>query len=985
MAMDTILSAQSAYSLLWGTALPEELFARAAHLGYRRLAIADHGALYALPRIRDLAKQYNITPIYGASLPLPGERYLTILIETQDGYRRLCRILTDWHQGIPFAAEEHSGLLFLTDAVDLATGLHEKGAAVWYRIGASLQVPDLPGIPKAVAPEVCMLQPEDHVLHRLLRVIHRNSSPKLRPDPWHSRIAPATACLEPPETFRHRFALFEDALQQTEALAERACFAPAPRTVFPPCPSDKPATQELRALAFAGAANRYPGVNAPVRKRMEYELNLIQQKGFCEYFLVVHDIVRQSPRTCGRGSGAASLVNYCLGVTNVDPIRHNLMFERFLNPGREDPPDIDIDFAWDERDDILEYVFATYGTTHAAMVCNHLTFQPRMAVRETARAFGLTEDEISRGMSKLPEMRDEYTPEPIATRKAAPDGNAPQVLHMPPPWHRIVPLAQGLLGRPRALSLHCGGVVITPDRLTNHVPVETSAKGHPMIQWEKDGTEEMGLVKIDLLGNRSLAVIRDATESLLATGAPPPDRHPEDDPAVKTLFAEGRSMGVFYVESPAMRLLQQKAGRGDFESLVIHSSIIRPAANDYINEYLERLHGKPWQPFHPHLAGILDESYGIPVYQEDVCRILIALAGYSHSEADRFRKCLGKRDARARLEAQKQEFLTRCREREVDKATIDRIWHTFLSMTGYSFCKPHSASYAQVSFESAWLRQHHPAHFMAAVLSNGGGYYSTQAYISEAMRMNIPILGPDINRSRICFCEEHGAIRVGLMAIQGLHNKIQKALVEERSRNGPYRNLGNLLQRTTTPFSDLQRLSRIGAFDSIAPGCNRPQILWMLGRLTAQERSSHSLFADADALPTPPHLPCYTPRQRQEHEYANLGFLLADHPLTLFDNAIAGVRSELVSSCQLASRIGRRVKLMAWPVTAKVVSTRQREPMIFVSFEDFDGIYETVLFPKAYARYARIVTKARPYKVTGQVCQDWKAINVIVDQVEPIT
>ena len=304
----------------------------------------------------------------------------------------------------------------------------------------------------------------------------------------------------------------------------------------------------------------------------------------------------RSPRICGRGSGAASLVAYCLGITNVCPLKHRLYFERFLNPGRSDPPDIDVDFAWDERDAVLAAVLEKFPG-RAALVANHVLFQPRMAVRETAKVFGLPEGEIRRVTRRIPHHG--WAGGPLPDRlHALPEFRG---LDLAPPWPEIMDLAGRIIGLPRYLSVHPGGTVITPGPIDGYVPIETAPKGVPIIQWEKDGAEDAGLVKIDLLGNRSLGVIRDAVAGIRAAGAAFDERGwtPEDDPATQAAVASGRTMGCFYIESPAMRLLQKKTGRGDFEHLVIHSSIIRPAANDCIREYIRRLHGGRGRPSTP--------------------------------------------------------------------------------------------------------------------------------------------------------------------------------------------------------------------------------------------------------------------------------------------------------------------------------------------------------------------------------------------------
>src|SRR5437867_4794217 len=348
-----------------------------------------------------------------------------------------------------------------------------------------------------------------------------------------------------------------------------------------------------------------------------------------------------------------------------------------------------------------------------------------------------------------------------------------------PPWPEILEAAARLDGFPRHLSVHCGGVVIAPDGVERHVPVERAAKGVRVIQWEKDQAEEAGLVKIDLLGNRSLSVIRDACAAVRAAGGPDLPYgafDPIDDPRTQELMRDGDTMGVFYVESPAMRQLQQKTRRGDFEHLVIHSSMIRPAANDYIREYVRRLRGGSHTSLHPILDEVLVETHGIMCYQEDVAKVAMRMAGFSTVEADGLRKVLSRKWPGKRLEDYRRQFFEGARSRGVGAEVARRVWDMILSFSGYSFCKPHSASYALVSFQSCFLKAHYPAEFIAAVISNQGGYYSTFAYVSEARRMGLRVLLPDVNESEKEYAGVtrapqapggRGGVRVGLRRVRG--------------------------------------------------------------------------------------------------------------------------------------------------------------------------------------------------------------------------
>ncbi len=763
-------------------------------------------------------------------------------------------------------------------------------------------------------------------------------------------------------------------------------------------------SRSSEAAPTASGAASLPPV---VVERIEYELDLIERKGFSGYFLTVDEIVQRSPRICGRGSAAASIVAYCLGITNVDPIRHNLFFERFLNPGRIDPPDIDVDFAWDERDEVLDWVLNHYGTDRAAMVANHLHFRPRMALRETARVFGLPEGEISEVTHRLPWFWqtdvEENLDEIVRT--------APKLagVQLDPPWPDIIRLASRLIGRPRGLSVHCGGVVLAPGPLWHRVPMQPAAKGVNIVQWEKDGVEELGLVKIDLLGNRSLAVIRDAIANLRDEGRPLDERtwDPIADPPTQQMLASGRTMGVFYCESPAMRQLQIKTGRGDFDHLVINTSIIRPAANAYTSLYVERVHGVPFEPIHPLLADILDETYGVMVYQEDVSRVAMAMAGFSSEDADRLRKIMSKKDRELELAHFYKQFVEGARARGVSDEAVDEIFKMILAFSGYSFCKPHSASYTMVSYESAYLKAHHPAEFMAGVMANHGGYYTTQAYVSEARRLGVEVLRPDVNLSEPGFVARGGRIVTGLGEIKGLSLAAQERLIEERRRGGPYAGLDDLLRRTEIGYADARKLVLAGALDRVESGANRPEMLWRLrvrkgasdptspgarsrkaGKRRADDRPLLAMLEQAAPVVPTPELRDYDEQKVLELEHEVLGFLCTAHPLEVFrPTAACGPAGDRggapwIKANELREHVGRTVRILSWPVSAKTITTTTGEHMEFVSFEDETALYEAVLFPRPYRRFANLLFCDFPVTVTGEVDEDYGALSLIVRHIE---
>jgi error-prone DNA polymerase len=839
------------------------------------------------------------------------------------------------------------------------------------------------GIPLVAAPDSYFLEPEEYQLHRVLRAIDLNTSlSRLRDED----MAPAEAWLAGPAEYARRFETLPEAISNTSALAERVNYIPRPGLVMPPWQDaqGRSADQVLRDKAYAGARRRY-GEPLPqeAARRLEHELGIIAHKNFSSYFLVVQKIVRLSPRICGRGSGAASLVAYCLGITNVCPLKFNLYFERFINPQRVDPPDIDVDFAWDERDGVLEQVLERYAG-RSAMVATHVLFQGKMAIREVSKVYGLPAGEIKRFMKRLPWLKGPAESETglYPKRKALPKGAR---LDFPQPWPEILTTAQRLVGVPRHISVHVGGVVITPGPINRYAPIETAAKGVPIVQWEKDGAEDAGLVKIDLLGNRSLGVIRDAVADLKRGGGYLDEAawEPEDDPATQAMVARGGTMGCFYVESPATRLLQQKAKRGDYGHMVIHSSIIRPAANDYIQEYLHRLHGGAWEHIHPLLAPILEETYGIMVYQEQVSQAAVALAGFSHAEGDGLRKVMTKKDKARALRDYRQKFVNGAKARGVGPDKIEEVWQMMLSFSGYSFCKPHSASYARVSFQAAYLKAHYPAQFMAAVISNQGGFYSAFAYVSEARRLGLTILPPDVELSGIRWSGQGGAVRVGLMAIKDLGKKTRQRILAQRHLRGSFKGVTDFLSRVRPDEREARSLIHAGALDALPGAGSRAGQLWQLAR---QQRGKEpktgpqELFAAP--APNPPALPKEPELERLRREYRVLGFLIGRHPMQLFAGALEG--RGLIKAAQVSQHVGRRIRAAGWLITGKTVVTAKHDPMQFLTFEDESGVIETTFFPDAYRRFHMMLDWERPYILSGLVEENFGAVTLTVSKAEAV-
>ncbi len=973
----------------------EALCQAARAQGTDSLALTDTNGLYGAIRFLEVAREQGLKPIIGAELVHNSHRAV-LLAKTITGYGNLCRILSARHSDESFdaittVAQHRAGLVILSDDwsalntwradskedlyVELTPGPYLHDAVAFSRARQ---------LPPVATTRAQFLSPTDYQAHRLLRAIAKNTT--------LSRLKAEQCCapsqwLMPEAQLARALPHVPEAVTNAGRIAE-SCYTDwdFKQTIFPSFRhlSSEQSYETLREKTYQGARWRYGSLSTAVLQRIEKELIVIHDKGYADYFLVVDEIVRQAPRTCGRGSAAASIVSYCLGITHVDPIRHNLLFERFLNPGRHDPPDIDIDFPWDERPKILDWVFKQYGHRHAAMVANQNTLATRAALREIAKVYGLPAGEIGKALNFLQRRADFVDVQPGMTVKHWAT-EVCSALKLRTPWPEILFWSVQLDGHFRNLGLHPGGVVLVPDEIRRYVPVEISASGWPVLQWEKDQTEDAGLVKIDLLGNRSLAVIRDSLAAIAQNTGHHIDYatwDPISDPATNELIRRGETMGCFYVESPSTRLLLKKLWAGMppdrravadvFEYLVVVSSIIRPAANVYADEFVRRAHGEPYRSLHPLLDEVLAETHGIMVYQEDVMKVAVALGGFSVEDGDQLRKVLSKKHKERQLRDYQRQFYNGASARRIQRDVINAIWNMIMSFAGYSFCKPHSASYAQVSFKSAYLRAHYPSEFIAAVVSNQGGYYSAFAYLSEGRRMGLTILPPDINASVWGYTGSGTTVRVGFMQIKSLQEELVKELIAERKANGPYRSLTDFVTRVKPDLAQTKLLIKAGCFDSIAGDLTRPALLWRLLASQSVKRPT--------AIPVPAD---YSFQKSLAHELALFGFPLSCHPLDPFKEAYQDLPLTLAKD--LGQHIGDEVTLIGWLLTEKIVSTKKGQPMEFLTLEDHTEMYDATLFPDPYRRYCHLVATNQAYVVTGLVEEHFATVTLTVKELKLLT
>jgi DNA-directed DNA polymerase III PolC len=1050
MALPVQLRVATPWSFHWGASHLDDLAARAVERGIRTLGMADLNGLWGAVPFQTACLKHGLQPVFGARLCVEGIELQAIAVDAE-GWAGLCRLLTrlqfsglaqglnksglgrsrrllDW-----LAAESASGLALLTHDEQLLQELRAvRGSADLYvRVrprdggGADAAVAKRLGLPCVAAPTVAFADRADYARHRLLVAIGANTSlSRLEESPAAQSMASPSAWLQDAEHLQLAYRYAPEALTGAAALAE-ACVWRIPIGVSRkprfPVPHGRSAAAHLARLCERGRRRRRLQWDPRYGSQLQRELSLINEQGMADYFLIVADIVRwsrqQQIQSCGRGSAANSLVSYLLGLTHVDPVRQDLWFDRFMNQGRSDFPDVDLDFAWDERDRVLDYVYQRYGRERVAMISTHQTFAARGAVRELAKVLGVPAAEIGLITRALPWHRSGG----LDLEQLRKNPKTAQLPLDAEPWRTILQQAAGLDGLPRHLGVHAGGIVLAPTPLTDHLPLQLAKKttehGALVItQWDMDPIEDAGLLKIDLLGNRGLAVIRDGAREVRKNTGLQLDFariDPQRDARTRELIERGDTMGCFYVESPSMRSLLQKLRCRDFSTLVAASSIIRPGISQsgMMRAYIERFHyvlqhrehRKDWY-LAPQLRELLAETYGVMTYQEDVLKVAQKLAGMSAADADGLRRAMSKKRAYQRLEAWKQQFIKGVQQVRSDGPGLNveaahELWRQIESFSGYSFCKAHSASFAEVSFRSAYLRAHHPAEFMAAVLRNYGGYYSTFAYLAEARRMGLELQLPCVNRSGRSFESRGDGVQVGLSQIQGLSDATLERILSARRGQGRFRALQELVDRVQPLPKELDSLVRSGACDGLPDLDKRADrmrwaALYARRRTSAVARpSAHSakflpaagqggglqrgLFA-LGSIPKPPAATEFCRERLLELEAEALGFLVSDHPLCLHRKRIRAAGA--VPASQLREHLNRRVRLVGWQVTQKPITTRAGKAMMFLSFEDTTALYEAVLFPHAYKRLAPWTLTRGPYLVEGIPREEHGAITVEVQQ-----
>jgi DNA polymerase III subunit alpha len=988
------LTAHSAYSLQEGLLLPEELARLAAEQGMPALGLTDHRLLSgALPFVQ-ACQSVGVQPLLGLEIDLETGP-LSLLATDLEGWSGLCRLSSALAlQADPSAAcpldllashashllamcPSHTGPARLKDLFPgrLYLALQDPKSA----IQEAMQAKRL-DLPTVVTHPVYYRTPDQAPLQRTLAAIRLIQPRTGLPD---SAVAPQGAWFVPAAELERRFEHFPRAIEATRQIAGRCRFdlpLGVPHMPTVPLPPGVSAAQYLRQRAEAGASRIYGRITAPIRQRLDHELEVISRMGYEPIFLIVEEILDHARRTSvpysSRGSAASSLVAHCLGITNPDPLRLDLYFERFLNPARSTPPDIDTDLCSRRRDAVIQHVFETFGAERVAMVCTINRYRPRSALGDVAKAHGLPPDAVRTMVNQLPyafwariEAREDDE------EGAEPPSPFEELRSAQPAHKRIFDEAEALLSLPRHLSVHPGGVVVAPEALTDLVPVMRSgSKGIIITQFDLGAVEALGLVKIDLLGIRGLTVLGDVAEFIqssrpgeFATPLAVLDSTPTEDAATSDRLEAGGTIGCFQIESPGMRATLREIHARTQDDLMAALALYRPGplSGGLKDAFVRRYKGEEAVThIHPALEPLLSETYGVILYQEQVLRIAHELAGFSLAEADLLRRAMSHFDPGKRMQELERKFVAEAQSRSaVPAETGLRIWEMMAAFAGYGFPKAHAASYAQIGWRSAWCKTHFPGEFMAAVLANWGGYYSQRVYLSEARRLGLIIRPPHVNfsLSNFVYTQDDQGQKALFMGLDQVH-ALTRRTIERLIRGRPFNSLEDFLLRADPRPQEAEALVRVGALEGFG---TIPAILLRLEK--GWQPGQPGLFEWNEMTPPAP-VKDWTRAQKVAAQEELLGISLEAHPLELAAAQIH--KAGAITMLEAAGRIGQQVTVAGVRQSGHRSRTAKGQAMMFLTLEDLSGMLDVVLFPDVYHQAKGFIHTSAPLLVTGVVESD---------------
>src|SRR5437660_1497240 len=1022
------LHCHSNYSFLEGASHPEELVARARDLEMPALAITDRNGFYGAVKFFGAAQRAGIQPIVGTELTIddgtttPKDRVdydrwgdrLLLLVEDKLGYTSLCRLISmaqmpnakgmarlapdklaglsnhlialvaDPKERLPFYQE-----VFGRDRVFIE--LHDHLAPDdRSRNQALLDLAERHGALLVITNEVFYATPDRHRLHDGLTAIrHRTTLDEaqryLHPNAEHY----LKSGTELRQVFgRYPRQVADEGMAHAAEIAQRCRFRfSLVGARFPgfPVPAGETPYSFLYRLCQDAVREKYRPVTSEVAARLQKELDVINKTGFSEFFLINWDLMRFARSRGipgqGRGSAADSIVAYLLGITRVDPIEHNLLFERFLHEEMTTTPDIDIDFSTAHREQVIQYIYEKYGPERTGMVCNVVTYRQRSAIREVGKALGFKEDTIDH-LAKSASAWHPESPETIAQAAGYQTANVAQ------PWQQLFDLATQILEFPRHLSIHVGGMLVTGEPLIDIVPVERATMpGRMVVQFNKDDVEELGLIKMDMLGLRMLSVVAEALDLIEADTGVRPDLDALDlkNPEVYALCQQADTIGVFQIESRAQMQTLPRSRPENFNDLVVEVAIIRPGPiqGDAVHPYLRRKQGRePVTYLHPSLQPILEETLGVVLYQEQILKISMDCAGFSGGEADRFRRAMSSHRSHGEMDAIRERFLSGCLGNEIALPVAQEIFSKLAAFAEFGFTKSHAAAFARTCYETAWLKLHHAPALYAGLLNNQPmGFYHPHVLVEDAKRHGVRILPVDINRSYIRCSVEAGALRLGFNYVHGVGEKAPQVL-EEAQVKGPVVSLEEFCRRirlTTQSRNGLTRaqmrnLILAGAFDSLEP--NRRQAVWRFNQ-HADDWQSEPLVSEPSEEVA---LPLMTHRQTVATDYRLLSLSTTDHLIHFYRPQFNQLR--VIDSRTLRDGVkdGARVRVGGLVITRQSPSTGKQ--FKFFTLADEYGHIDAILRPPIYQRYRRVANLAPILVMDGTVQKQDGLMSVLGHQVQ---
>jgi error-prone DNA polymerase len=996
------LHCHSHYSLLDGASSPDDLVAHAAEVGMPALALTDHNAVYGAVHFAQIAQSQGIRPIFGAEMTLANGHHLTLLVENQTGWHNLCRLISQAQRDRPKGEAALASLAGQTDGLIALSGCRQgeitsallskdRAAALsiarryqalfgpenfWIELQHHLlpddttlvselvELADYAGIGYVATNNVHYATPSARRLQDVLVCIRHHLSleeagPLLRRNSEYY--------LKSAADLRPRFAAYPAALSNTLKIAERCRFTPQyglqelPRFLTPP---QQTAASYLHQLCQAALLPAYPAGADRAREQLAHELSIIEQAGLANYFLIVWDLVRfaseRGIRCQGRGSAANSLVAYLLDISPVDPLDHELVFERFLSAERTLAPDIDLDFeATKRREEVIQYIYQRYGESHAAMACTFVTFQKRSALRDIAKVLGISGPLLQKAADTLAGLE-----------------SAPTDENRESPLGLLLELCQQIHHCPRHLGLHNGGMIITGSPLAERVPTEPAAMpGRVVVQWDKEALERVGLVKIDILGLRMLSALAETVKLIQeSTGqAPDLDNLALTDPAVYALISQADTIGVFQVESRAQTQILPKLKPACFNDLIIAISLIRPGPiqGNMVRPYLHRRLGLEKVSYaHPLLENALSETLGVILFQEQVLKVARDLAGFTPGQGEQLRRVLGSKRAAVEIDRFRQAFITGAQARGVSADIAETVFELLSAFGSYSFAKSHAAAFAVLVYQSAWLKRYYPAQLYCALLNNQPmGFWNPAVLAGDARRHGIPILPVDLQASQGRCAVQDQAIRLGFNYVDGF-GEASITCLETARQERPFSDLADLCRRTRLPRRLLGRLIMVGALDSW--GLPRRRLLWELGQLHYQEDELELVFP-SEAVELPP----LTPTEAMAQEHAILGLSTGEHVLARYQPWLSG-QGILGTQALKWEPDGQQVRLAGLLVVHQSPPTAKNYH--FLTLEDGEGLVDVIVRPVIYARYRRLLQNTSLLIVEGIVQQQDGVTNLLAER-----